>query len=156
RPGTEPGRAAELETRAWRLLTENWGAWVGPLRELVGPDGSRRGEAWLMGGPHLDGLSRFRRGFVESLALGAGTFVARARDLARLLPLAPLRLWGVGPHAAAVAACPHLDGVVTLDCNDYFTGPLSAAGASALARSPYLGRLRSLQLHRNNIGNDGL
>src|SRR5262249_59933734 len=40
RPGTEPGRAAELETRAWRLLAGNWGAWGGPRRARGGPDGS--------------------------------------------------------------------------------------------------------------------
>jgi uncharacterized protein (TIGR02996 family) len=156
RPSTDPGRAAELETRAGRLLVANWEAWVGPLRELVGPNGSVLGESWLLGGPHPDALSRFHRGFVESLALMAAAFVMHGHRLARLMPLRHLRLWRAGAVAEELAACPHLDGVTTLDFADYYTGPLTAPGAWALARSPYLGRLRALHLYGNNIGDDGL
>jgi uncharacterized protein (TIGR02996 family) len=155
RPGTDPARAAELEARSFRLLADNWEAWVGPLRELVGPDGARQGEAWLLGGPHPDGLFRFRRGFVQSLALRAEVFVARGGDLARLAPLRHLRLWGAESHAAALAASPHLEGLAALDFADYYTGPLTAAGAEALAASPHLGRLRALHLYRNNLGDAG-
>ncbi len=156
RPDTEPGRAAELEMRAWRLLVENWKAWVGPLRELVGPDGSRRGETWLMGGPHAEALFKFRRGFVESLALGADVFVRLGGELARLMPLRHLLLWRAGAYAPDLAASPHLEGVSRLDFSDYFIAPLDAAGARALASSPYLGRLRALHLYDNNLGDAGL
>jgi uncharacterized protein (TIGR02996 family) len=157
RPGADPARAAELETPwAWHLLVENWEAWVGPLRELVGPDGARLGEQWLMGGPHPDGLSRFRRGFVESLTLRAEVLLARGDDVYRQLPLRHLRLWGAGPHAEALAASPHLGGLATLAFCDYFVGPLTAEGARALAASPHLGRLRELRLGRNNVGDEGL
>ena len=156
RPSTDPGRAAALEMRAWQLLVENWGAWVGPLRKLVGPDGARLGETWLMGGPHPDALFRFRRGFVQALSLRAETLLGRGGDLARLTPLFHLRLWGAGPHAEALAASPYLEGLATLDFADYYVGPLTAAGAQALASSPHLGRLRALHLYRNNIGDVGL
>jgi uncharacterized protein (TIGR02996 family) len=156
RPATDRERVAALGARAWRLLVENWGAWVGPLRELVGPHGSILGETWLMGGPHLEALAKFRRGFVESLALAAPTFVQRGHVLAGLLPLRRLRLWRAGPVADDLAACPYLDGLATLDFTDYYTGPLTAPGAWALARSPYLGRLRALHLYRNDVADDGL
>jgi uncharacterized protein (TIGR02996 family) len=156
RPDADPARAAELGPRAWRLLVENWEAWVGPLRGLVGPDGARLGEQWLMGGPHADGLSRFRRGFVESLTLRAEVLLAWGDDVYRQLPLRHLRLWGAGPHAEALAASPCLGGLATLAFCDYFVGPLTAEGARALAASPHLGRLRELRLGRNNVGDVGL
>src|SRR5438270_1506512 len=42
--GIDAGRFA---ARAWKLLEANWRAWTDQLRALVGPDPSRRDEAWL-------------------------------------------------------------------------------------------------------------
>src|SRR5262249_8485654 len=41
---------AEIDTlldREAALLEAHWDAWIGPLRELVGPGASRLGELWL-------------------------------------------------------------------------------------------------------------
>jgi uncharacterized protein (TIGR02996 family) len=156
RPDTEPGRASALEARAAELLNEHWGAWVGPLRSLVGKGGDRLGEAWMYGNYHPAGLTKFRRGFVEDITLRAGAFLAHAAALFRRAPVRRLRLWGAGPRAAELAASPYLAEVAVLEFVDYYSEPLTAEGARAFAGSPHLGRLRALSLYRNNIGNEGL
>jgi uncharacterized protein (TIGR02996 family) len=156
RPDTEGGRAAALEARAAKLLSDHWTAWVGPLRAIVGQGGDRLGEAWMYGTYHPAGLSRFRRGFVEDITLRTGSFLTHAAALFRLTPVRRLRLWGAGPRAAQLAASPYLAEVGALEFVDYYSEPLTAEGARSLAGSPHLGRLRALSLYRNNVGDEGL
>jgi uncharacterized protein (TIGR02996 family) len=153
-PAEEP-RRADLRQRAAELLQQHWKDWVGPLHELVGPQASRRGEAWLASGFHPEYLKYFRRGFVDSLSLSVEAFLDRAAILASLVPLRHLRLWGAGRRAAELAASPLLAGIEMLNFIDYFDSPLTADGAVALAASPHLGRLISLDLYKNNIGDRG-
>lgn len=148
-------RGADLQRRAEELLREHWEEWVGPLRAVAGPAASRHGEAWLAGGFQPDKARKFRRGFVDELALDAKVFLDRTVEIARVVPLRHLRLWRAGDHAEGLAAAPYLGGVATLIFGDYFTSPLGARGAAALARSPHLGRLRVLQLYGNNVGDAG-
>jgi uncharacterized protein (TIGR02996 family) len=154
-PADDP-RAGPLEGRAAELLRNNWEAWVGPLRALVGPYDSRRGEGWLAGRYHPDGLWKFRRGFVDNLALDALTFVLVGDEVFRRTPLRHLRVWEAGGAAEALAASPHLALLATLTFPDYFSAPLTADGALVLASSPYLTRLAGLDLYRNNVGDRGL
>jgi uncharacterized protein (TIGR02996 family) len=149
-------QAEALRQRAEALLEQSWESWVGPLRELVGPHASRRGEAWLANGYHPAALSCFCRGFVDALTLDADTLLEQTQTLACLVPLRHLRLWGAGRRAAELAACPFLDGVSELDFLDYFDSPLTAGGACALAQSPYLGQLTALSLYRNNVSDRGV
>jgi uncharacterized protein (TIGR02996 family) len=155
-PHTEESQAEALLDRAQALLSRNWEEWVGPLRALVGLNASRRGEVWLAGDYHPDGLSRFCRGFVDALSLSADTLLEQTPTLACLVPLRRLRLWGAGRRAAELAACSFLDGVTELDFPDYFDSSMTADGARALAQSPYLGRLTALSLYRNNVGDRGV
>jgi uncharacterized protein (TIGR02996 family) len=155
-PQTEEPQAEALLARAEALLRQHWEDWVGPLRALVGPHASRRGEAWLAGEYHPAGLSRFCRGFVDALTLSADTVLEQTPTLTRLVPLRRLRLWGAGRRAAELAACAFLGGVTELDFLDYFDSPLTAGGACALAGSPHLGRLTVLNLYRNNVSDRGV
>jgi uncharacterized protein (TIGR02996 family) len=154
--GAEGPRAEVLIQRARELLEARWEEWVGPLREAVRSTKAHFAEAWLTGGFHPDGLSRFRRGFVDTLTLGAEDFLARTGALTRLVPLRHLGLRGAGRCASALAEASYLLGVETLSFVDYFDSPLTAGGARALAASPHLGQLRTLYLYRNDIGDAGL
>jgi uncharacterized protein (TIGR02996 family) len=155
-PEEEDVAAAALGERAEKLLADNWEDWVGPLRSLVGPNASRRGEGWLAGDLHRDGLRRFHRGFVDCLTLSADTILEHTATLARLVPLRRLRLWGAGRRAAEFSASPTLAGVEVLEFVDYFDYPLNADGARALANSPHLRGLTTLNLYRNSVGDRGV
>lgn len=109
----------------------------------------------MAGGFRAEAIACFRRGFVDHLMMGVEEFLARTADLAPLVPLRHLVLYGPGCRAAGLAAAPYLNWVQTLSFIDYFVSPLTAAGARALAGSPHLGRLRALHLHRNDIGDAG-
>jgi uncharacterized protein (TIGR02996 family) len=154
--GVQGSWGEALLQRARELLQAHWEEWVGPLREAARPAGRKFGEHWFAGDFHAEALSKFRRGFVDTLTLGAEEFLARTGLLARLLPLRYLYLRGAGPQAGALAAVSYLDGVEGLSFIGYFEAPLTADGARALAASPHLGRLRTLDLYRNDIGDAGM
>jgi uncharacterized protein (TIGR02996 family) len=146
-------RRAELHARAWNLLEANRRAWADPVRAVIGPDPSRRGEYWLGGRrPNPD---KFWRGFVNTLAFDAAALGAAPPEAARLLVLHRGDVYGAGRGAAALAASPLLAPLTALQFADLYDAPLDPAGAAALAASPYLTRLTSLFLARNNIGDDG-
>jgi uncharacterized protein (TIGR02996 family) len=155
RLGPADPRGPGLQRRVEELLDRYWEEWVGPLRKLVGPKVGRVGEAWLLGGSRPEKARHFRRGFVEELSLAADVFLRRSGEIARTLPLLRLKLWGAGDCAEEVAAAPYLDGLASLSFVDYFISPLGERGASALARSPHLGRLHGLYLFNNNVGDGG-
>lgn len=145
-----------LLARAERLLREHWDEWVGPLRAIVGSWCSRYGEGWMREKYHSDGLRRFQRGFVDLLALEAEDFLRNVEHLKRLVPLRELRLWGVGRCADRLAKEPALAGLSVLSFTDYYHAPLTAGGAEALARCPYLRGLSALYLGKNSLGDDGV
>ena len=145
---------AELPARAWRLLDANWRAWMDPLHALVGTNPSRRGEDRpAIRRPFA--LGKFWRGFVHSLAFDAAALAAAPPEAARLLVLLRGRVYGAGRGIAALAVSPLIVPLATLEFADLRDAPLDAAGAAALAGSPYLTRLSVLVLARNNIGDDG-
>jgi uncharacterized protein (TIGR02996 family) len=149
-----PARA-ELTASKDQLLSRYWKAWLEPLRQAVGAGAD--GLGWL---PNVYSRDRvaglFRRGFLEQIHLDAPTFTAAAPRLFRLTPVRWLLVTKAGAHAAALSQCPCLEEIEALWFTDYYSDPIDAAGAAALARSPYLGRLRSLYLYKNNIGDEGL
>jgi uncharacterized protein (TIGR02996 family) len=136
----------ELKKRERSLLARYWDAWIGPLRTIVG-------STWELQRGEVGG--RFQRGFIEVLTLNANTFLRRAHDLFRLTPLQHLRLLGAGPLAATLANSSYLEFLTVLEFNDYFSDPVDAVGACALAASPHLRRLRVLNLFGNNLGPEG-
>lgn len=154
-PEADPN-AASLWARAEELLRANWEAWVGPLRELVGPRYDRHGEGWMREDYHPDGLRRFQRGFVDAIILEVEPFLNRAKELLALVPLRALGLWGAGRRARALAGCPQLAGLKVLAFYDYFADPLTARDAPALAASPYLQGLTILALGWNSLSDEGV
>jgi uncharacterized protein (TIGR02996 family) len=148
--------AASLRGLAESLLSKHWKEWVAPLRPLLGPKASRHGEHLLLGSFRPECLDRFRRGFIESLALDVERFVAHSATLARHVPLLVLGLWGAGRDSGAFASVRYLRGVALLRFCDYFEDPLRDTGAKALARSEHLSYLRELHLYGNHLGEDGV
>jgi uncharacterized protein (TIGR02996 family) len=145
-----------LLARAESLLRKHWNEWVEPLRTIVGLWRDRYGEHWLGEEYLADGLRRFQRGFVDSLALDAGAFLRNAEYLKRLVPLRELRLWGAGRCSDRLAKEPELAGLSVLSFIDYFDAPVTARDAAALAKSPYLTGLSALYLGRNSLGDEGV
>jgi uncharacterized protein (TIGR02996 family) len=154
-PETELERSV-LMTRADLLLRRNWQAWVGPLREIVGPWRDRYGESWLRDEYHADGLLKFQRGFVDTLSLNAESYLRYARRLQALAPIRVLHLWGAGRCAATLAQESTLSGLLVLGFTDYYDSPLMAGDMGVLAASPYLEGLRGLLLGRNSLGDEGV
>ncbi|HEY7157809.1 MAG TPA: TIGR02996 domain-containing protein [Gemmataceae bacterium] len=154
-PDTSAERPALME-RAEELLRRHWEEWVGPLREIVGPWRDRYGERWMGEEYHPGGLRRFPRGFVDVLALDAESFLRHEERLKRLAPLRELRLWGAGRCADRLADEPQLAGLSVLSFADYYSAPLTAGDAAALAKSRYLSGLSVLYLGRNSLGDNGV
>jgi uncharacterized protein (TIGR02996 family) len=155
-PSSDP-RVPLWREREAQLLEAHWDAWTLPLRELLVDDrlGVPR-EVQIQRKFHLRALREwFRRGFPEKLQLEVRTFVERGEALLRAAPLRHLCLWGAGEGASALARCPQLATIETLEFNDYFRSPLDAAGMHELAAAQYLSRLRCLLLYRNNLGDAG-
>jgi uncharacterized protein (TIGR02996 family) len=92
-------RRPELEARELRLLGSYRKGWVRPLR------------GWTR--DHV-----FRRGLVEQVTLPAETFLARAKELARLAPVVAIHLTHAADHAAELAASPHLKPIRSLRLSD--------------------------------------
>ncbi len=155
---TEGGaEQSALLARAEGLLRAHWNEWVGPLRAIVGPWRDRYGERWMGEEYHSDGLRRFQRGFVDTLALDAANFLRHAKQLMKcLIPLRELRLWGAGRCADQLAREPQLAGLTVLSFIDYYDAPLTAGDMAMLANSPYLHGLSALYLGRNSLGDAGV
>jgi uncharacterized protein (TIGR02996 family) len=151
----DEARVGELNGRAQALLADNWEAWVGPLRRMVGRSAGITGETWLLGGYRADGRRHFRRGFVEELSLTPDVLLDHADELFGLAPLRRLNLWRAGPQVPALARLPYLAGVEALEFSDPWDNLVRADGMAALAASPHLGRLTSLNLSRNDIADAG-
>jgi hypothetical protein len=95
----------------------------------------------------------FGRGFVERVTLPAAAFLARAAELYSKAPILHARLTDASGSCEALAASPHLERLRSLDLS---SNSLEDRDAEALAASPHLGRLRWLDLSRNRIADRGL
>ncbi|MFO0847426.1 MAG: TIGR02996 domain-containing protein [Gemmataceae bacterium] len=95
----------------------------------------------------------FRRGLLDTVAVDAGTFLARGGELFRRAPVRRVRLLAAGRHLARLADCPHLARVRELD----LTGnDLGNGGLNLLVRSPHLGRVVLLDLSFNGVCDGGV
>src|SRR5262249_2038113 len=122
----------DLEARAEQLLAQHGSKWVGPIRRMDVR------------------AVRFRRGWVEALTVSTHKLLRHADELFRTTLIRHLALFKTRPEQMQpLAELPGLAGVSTLDFDN---GPYSydagnhfdAAGAQALAASPYLTRLTAL------------
>ena len=96
---------------------------------------------------------RFERGLVSSVTTTASRLLACAAELFRAAPVQELCLKAAAGLLPQLAARPELAGIRRL----FLTfSDLTAPDVQALAQSPHLGRLVTLNLARNAIGDDGL
>jgi hypothetical protein len=89
-----------------------------------------------------------RRGFMDEIHLDVVTFVTEAEEVFPLHPIRIVRLVRGGDVTPReLAECPHLAFVTTLGLSRGFTqGTLREEGVLALAGSPHLTRVRTLEL----------
>jgi uncharacterized protein (TIGR02996 family) len=94
----------------------------------------------------------YSRGFVEGVALPAAAFLAHVPALARAAPVRHLKLYGAAGLMAAVARSPHLARVRTLDLEN---NSLDDEALWTLAGSANVNGLEWLDLAKNPIGAGG-
>ncbi len=138
--------------RSRELLNRNCKRWVAPLARLVGHEPY---EPWITSPGEAD-IRFFPRGFLDEITMDARRFLDNAEELFAIAPLQVLALRGGGGLGEELAACPWLKWICKVSFIDYFRSPLEATDAVCLAASPHLGRLRVLNLARNNIGDAGV
>jgi uncharacterized protein (TIGR02996 family) len=126
-------RAAPLWTRRQQLINKYEREWIRELRPFL--------KSWA-----------FRRGLVEQAGMGVRRFLDNADTLFRKAPVRHLRLFGASKLIGAVARCPHLARLTSLDL---YHNNIGDEGAEALAASPHLAGLRELFLSFNRIGDRG-
>jgi uncharacterized protein (TIGR02996 family) len=95
----------------------------------------------------------FRRGFVNEIAASAGAFVASAPRLFRMAPIQVVHLDGVRDCIDSLAASPYLARIRFLDLSDNMLGNRSIR---ILAQSPWLRNLRGLNLSSTLLSDSGL
>jgi hypothetical protein len=110
------------------------------------------GPAWASDVAPLVDAWRFVRGFVEDVRMDAAAFLRTAPDLFRRAPILHLQLKALAPVTRAVLSSPHLARLRSLDLS---RGDLGDEGVALLA-SCDLPNLRWLNLDFNNIGRSGL
>jgi uncharacterized protein (TIGR02996 family) len=159
------GEAAPEETPALRrrereLLVAHELEWTAPLHGIVQ-------------------RARFVRGFVERVTLLPEGFIQRGEELFRLAPVRHVIITDAGEQLSAIAGCPWLASVETLECRTLAGAttiePLFASGhltgltglilrfggiddsdAPVLAAQPCLARLTTLDLYGCGFGWEGL
>jgi uncharacterized protein (TIGR02996 family) len=143
----------ELEARERQLLWQHSKGWAGPVRRYV--------KKW-----------RFRRGFVEKITIRADRFLACADELMRLAPIRHVRFVAAERFLGDLARCPQLARLSGLDLRHHNhldaqrlrplleskrlkrlnelvlrgTGICNTAGLQALAKSPVLANLTTLDV----------
>jgi uncharacterized protein (TIGR02996 family) len=95
----------------------------------------------------------YRRGFVEGVGLPASSLLSQAATLFRSAPIRELKLYHSSGLWHNLAGCAYLGRVQTLDVEK---NDLGDADLEALAGSPHLGGLATLLLWFNRIGDAGL
>jgi uncharacterized protein (TIGR02996 family) len=148
------GRAGSIAPRQRELLERHRRDWLGPLAGIVKQAG-------------------FSRGFVDFVVMDADAFVTHHAALFAAAPVTDLGLDNAGGRPAvfrapglarlraltltggltdadvtALAACPHLAGLVRLDLRH---NRITRAGLEALAGSPHLRGLKGLDLSGNPV-----
>jgi uncharacterized protein (TIGR02996 family) len=117
-----------------QLLLRRWEQeWLGPVRPLL--------KGWT-----------FRRGFVEEVTLTAPRFLAHAEVLLSREPVCRVRFLQAASHIGALAGCPLLARLYSLDFSYSY---LNDAAVQLLAASPYLAGLEELILDHNFIRSAG-
>ncbi len=112
-------------------------------------------DTWRAELPPLPGINwgAFQRGFIGCVeALCFEAFAKWAPAVCRYAPIHEVALRSVSRSMAQVADCPHLQWVTSLDLAG---NRIDAHGVAALGRSPYLRRLRMLNLGYNQLGTVG-
>ena len=99
-PDGDP-RRPDLEATSIRLLRRFGKGWAAPVR--------RWARGWT-----------FRRGFVEGVKLLADDFLDFAEEILAAAPIREVRLLGAAPRIDALAACPHLARIDSLDLRGAF------------------------------------
>jgi uncharacterized protein (TIGR02996 family) len=120
-------------------------------------ENEHRTPAWTNGVEKLVRLPRFIRGFVEKIVVDAQQYLDRADEIYRVAPIRHLVLSEVGDLANAIARDPHLEQVVSLALgNSSGKRPIEDAGIAAIAASPHLRKLKSLEVSHQGITRAGL
>lgn len=114
---------------------------------------TQHGASWAGRLAHEVAAHEFRRGFVEHVTLVARAFLTKAERMFALAPIRHLTLTDVKPVAAMLFASPHLGRMRSLSLSG---DRLGDDGVAALARSPHVGGLRWLNLDGNAITRVGL
>jgi uncharacterized protein (TIGR02996 family) len=128
-------RRGELEARERALLKEHEQAWVGPL---LGPL------------PGMVAEWKFRRGFLEEVALEGRGLRGHADLLFRASPIRHLTVYLARSHLAAL---PPLARLTSLNLGGNSIGD---EGVVTLAACPCLGRLTALNLRSNGLTDAGV
>lgn len=95
----------------------------------------------------------YRRGFVEGVGMSVPALLTGARALFQAAPIRELKLYAGAGHLAALARCPYLLRLRTLDLEG---NDLTDADVQTLAASPNLNQLTTLLLWNNRVGDAGL
>ena len=151
----DPDRAAFIRVQCELAKLEEWNERWDGLKERE--QRALRGccKEWLGGVERLVHKWQFRRGFLDSADVRPKDLVASGEELFRRVPLRHVRLSGNfgEPAVRALAASPHLAKVRSLELG---FDRLTSAGAAALAGSPCLRGLRELKLFYCWIGAEGV
>jgi uncharacterized protein (TIGR02996 family) len=95
---------------------------------------------------------QLRRGFPELVEMSAADFLDHGAEVFRRAPVRHLALTGVAGHLDALIASPLLGRLSSLELSD---NPLGDDGVETLLRSPHLGNIRLLGLSRTGVGPRG-
>jgi uncharacterized protein (TIGR02996 family) len=133
-PALKGPRRWSLRARIHALFLRHEAAWAGPVPALV--------------------LAyEFRRGFIEFVEMQAVDFPSHAELLFRSTPLRHLKPVHLPDALTALADCPALARLATLDLTSNYSGDwLGFRALAVLLASPHLAGLRGLLLENNSIG----
>jgi uncharacterized protein (TIGR02996 family) len=95
----------------------------------------------------------YRRGFVEGVGLSASSLLSQASFLFRSAPIRELKLYDSAGRWQELASCPYLARVQTLDLEK---NDLGDADIESLAQSAHLGELSTLLVWLNQVADGGL
>jgi hypothetical protein len=111
------------------------------------------GARWAADARPLVDSWQFLRGFIDVVTLDAARFLTIAAELYRRAPVLHLNLTAVKPVAAELFQSPHLGRIQSMNL---LRNGLGDVEIDALAASPHLANLRWLDLGLNKIGATGL
>jgi uncharacterized protein (TIGR02996 family) len=128
------------------------------LHSVVHEIGQAHHVEWVNQLPELRGVhwEVFERGFISTVRFDdPDAYFATARKVFAAAPIREVRLHQFGwPEATRLAESPYLHRVRVLDLND--GNRIANQGVEALMRSPQLAKLTALKLGRNSLGSAGV